>query len=167
MDINTFPPKSGRIIGEDGQTHNLVDLLGAIAESNARPDTFMLALQPQLWTAGLEYNFGDGTYGRRFTATVWTAYNAVVTLQSNMGTNAKIIDCGGYAEVSTYPYNANMGRIPLGQTYSRGGVYAAFAMFLERDNTDNSSSHNLYLACDTLATTGSNWTYDVWVRYTR
>lgn len=38
-DINRFPAMSGRIIGEDGEIYNLVDLLKDIANgtSNAKP----------------------------------------------------------------------------------------------------------------------------------
>lgn len=38
-DINRFPAQSGRIIGEDGQIYNLVDLLKDIANgtSSAKP----------------------------------------------------------------------------------------------------------------------------------
>lgn len=38
-DINRFPAMSGRIIGEDGQVYNLVDLLKDIANgtSDAKP----------------------------------------------------------------------------------------------------------------------------------
>jgi hypothetical protein len=160
MDINTFTPISGRIIGEDGQTHNLVDLLTAIA-----PDG-QLASKPHLWAADNEYDFGDGTYGRRFIRTTWINDMVTTPLWSNMGSNVNILAFGGYIELSVYPYNAYIGRFPIGQAMSRGTVFASGSIFLESIG-EAGHSMTLYIHSDTSLTSGATWRYDVWIRYTR
>jgi hypothetical protein len=161
MDINTFPPMSGRILGEDGQTHNLVDLLTAIADS----DKMMLAFQPHLWQTGVEYDFGNGTFGRRFIKDTYTENLAIQTLHPGISGNLSIVACGGYVEFGTFPNVGNPGRLPVGQTFSRNAVQASSAMFAERTDAGNSSDYALYLCGDTNNTSQTAYKYDVWVRY--
>ena len=156
----SYAPISGRIIGEDGKIYSLVQLLQNLGAG--------LASQPHLWLAGTEHDFGDGSYGRRFTTTAWIAHAATTTLHSDIGNDVKIIDSGGYVEFSTIPGpNAFGGRLPLGQAYTKGTVFASCALFFECAGQMLNSPLALYLAADTSLTSNSTYKYDVWVRYTK
>ena len=114
---------------------------------------------PSTWQTGVEIDFGDGTFGRRYTGTVDIAVNTNVDTQltgSGGGNNLSFISSGGYfttggtgfkVPIGTTQYNASSGLIEyVGTLYTTG------------------STVRLRIATNTQAITSN---YDVWYRYVK
>jgi len=106
-----------------------------------------LVNSPHLWVVGTEYDFGDGSYGRRFTGTVTGAANTRLNsaLISNSVFSRIIISGGEWC----YDNNNYMPLYTTFQTYA-SGLYRT------------SSYITLVTITDTVRT---NAPYDIWVRY--
>jgi len=135
--------------------------------------SLFLQNSPHTWEVGVEYEFADGTFGQRFVSTTVINNGAIKLLtQTPISPNAKIISCGGYVYFSTYPNNAENGRIALGQTHTyyngangNGIIYASSALYIEKYNSSPNEPYYFYINAYTV--TGVGYAYDVWVRYTK
>jgi hypothetical protein len=79
--------------------------------------------KPNLWQPGIEYDFGDGVYGQRFTGTIAAAANTKSTLDISTTLNGSIaypIDMGGWWQFTNTANN----KVPFPH-YDTDAYYAA------------------------------------------
>lgn len=81
---------------------------------------------PQTWSVGTEVNFGDSTFGRRFTGNIVNvaSQNNLLDLATGVAANLTIISCGGWWEPGNSTRAAVNGSLwasgtpPVNMTYS-------------------------------------------------
>jgi hypothetical protein len=63
----------------------------------AGPEADMTVFYPHLWKEGMEYDFGNGLYGQRFTGTITeNAHTKINTLFMEVDVNVRICSCEGW-----------------------------------------------------------------------
>ena len=111
--------------------------------------------KPNTWTAGTEYDFGDGVYGKRFTGTITASANTFTTINLLPASSPAIdiIDWGGQF------YYANNQTMPIGTTWSTNNYNHGI------DNmTRSGNGLNFGSSCGSART---NQPYDIWMTYTK
>lgn len=110
---------------------------------------------PNTWTPGVEYDFGNGLYGQRFTGTsTGNNYQHDVTVTTS-GARPNIINWGGTIQISVSDLNkisANPGYMWSTSDYLLPGIVSILNKV--RFQVSCSSGH-------------ANIPYDVWVKYTK
>ena len=130
-------------------------------------------LFPNTWTPGVEYNFGHGVYGQRFTGNMPTiaagkAVTRIIDYSISNSSNAKIIDTGGYIEMfnifnDRVIIQANTVRRAGDVSNSMAPLAMGWSSILIMGNNDIIMNTGSY---SNDHSTTSN-TYDVWVLYTK
>ena len=112
---------------------------------------------PNTWSIGVEIDFGDGTFGRRYTGTISAAIN---TLHNQVLFNTpriNIVNVGGQLQYwtaeSNFPIGASLGTTTGTLTHFSAIFWSA------GDNTVTLRSQS--------ASARTNAPYDVWIRYTK
>ena len=116
-------------------------------------------MKPNTWEAGVEQDFGNGVYGKRFTGTITADANAEAWIGlSGRIPKINILSSGGY------------------YTKLQNGVYRQYSVNAYRQyqwseicfypNTDDTSTGTLCFS-STANTARTDAPYDVWVLYTR
>jgi hypothetical protein len=119
-----------------------------------------LTNRPDLWAVGVEYDFGNGLYGARFTGTTPTyaaGSRTTIQLGAALGIPAttKVVATGGY-----WTYGTD-GTLIVGQTIIDDGLGIAYSTGVGKQNGQNSfyaifGGKNVAVG-----------TYDIWVKYTK
>lgn len=111
---------------------------------------------PNTWTPGVEYDFGNGLYGQRFTGTYslsakqWKSINLSTLIPSS------IIDYGGTIQQSTW-FNT----LPLSYIGTDGALQSEATIWYDPSNNTGLTVSIYFSAAQ------SNSKYDVWVKYTK
>lgn len=105
---------------------------------------------PNKWEAGVEYDFGNGLFGRRFKGKITSAAGVVSDIVL-LSTHVLLVSSGGYL---SYKY---LGSVPI------------ISMVGQSDNVNYSSivslpGYGLRLSCKNQYAS-SNEPYDIWVKY--
>lgn len=111
--------------------------------------------KPSTWTTEIEYDFGDGVYGKRFTGTITASANSWtnVTLLPAGSAAINIIDCGGH-----FYYCTNQA-VSIGTTWNSNSYNNGL------DNmTPNGSALNFG---SSSACARTNEPYDIWIIYNK
>jgi hypothetical protein len=114
--------------------------------------------RPDLWTPSIEYDFGNGLYGQRFSGGYAITANtyAIIGL-TYLPLNSKIIECGGYINQNNNDFQQQLGG-------SRNGPNNAnYQTNTLNFDPDNGVLH-LFMYDNTSS---SNNLYNVWVKYTK
>lgn len=130
-------------------------------------------LFPNTWTPGVEYNFGDGVYGQRFTGNMPTiaagkSWSRIIDYSISNSSNAKIIDTGGYIEM----FNSNDDRVITQANTVRRAADISNSMAplaMGWSSIFIMGNNNIIMNAGSYSndhSTTSN-TYDVWVLYTK
>jgi hypothetical protein len=117
--------------------------------------------KPHKWEVGTEYDFGDGTFGRRFTGNIAHAANSANITNILTVNNARILSYGGWAQSGVDAARWNIGT-------SAPSTSSFAPMFLSSLSVNNANSGILFWSISSVARTGTtNNAYDIWVRYTK
>jgi hypothetical protein len=110
--------------------------------------------KPNLWQPGIEYDFGDGVYGRRYTGTI-TANAGVrneLVLESNTTFESyRILNKGGYWRYSSVGIAGITHTDPYSPGYYGSMYIASNGIRLMTQSGQNRTSNP----------------YDVWITYTK
>jgi len=113
---------------------------------------------PHLWTSGTEYDFQDGTFGRRFTGTITAASSANHNLLLPITVGFKIIKAGGWLLIDNtqnFIMSVNGGYCSVANT----GSPDYYSLISTHDNNMRIASRS--------AVARTNAPYDIWVIYTK
>lgn len=147
-----FKPMLRRIEDPDGTYE-------PYAKTNRQLTKEMLMMKPNLWTPGVEYDFGDGVYGQRFKGTkTGNELAGANNLVTGVAKTAQVLNSGGMVDMSgtagTNWYNTS-GVWDSGS----GGVYRPLF-------TNSNQTLQFYCKNNQGITTG-NIQYDIWMIYTK
>ena len=113
---------------------------------------------PHLWPVGQELDFGDGSFGRRFTGTITRVANQGHDIQliASGVLNWRIMDSGGWFDTGNGGTNA------FNSTIHSGGLTT---IVRASGITIGTSGNLVFLSFSATARTNSP--YDIWIRYTK
>jgi hypothetical protein len=136
-------------------------------EVNIDPDTGIMAVngdvgvngaskvsinRPDLWTPGVEYDFGNGLYGKRATGSIVIAANTQMVTELTSFVVNSIVSYGGW-------WNLGEGSKMAMQSASPGQAYVSWLYARTNDR------HICFGTFTTFERTSTNGQYDVWVTY--
>lgn len=115
---------------------------------------------PNTWSPGVEYDFGNGLYGQRFTGSVTTtAANKAKEVKLTSDVYSNIIAFGGIWNRGTGKFS-----LPIGIISSTSGSVELISAIYVKNNV-SSSTDGLYASF--LENGANTTTYDIWVKYTK
>lgn len=128
------------------------------AANSAPNKNSLLLTRPDLWTAGVEYDFGGGLYGKRLKGTT-TGTNLLggnIIICSGVAKTAKVFNKGGMVDMSgTAGTN----------WYDINGVWSGNDWF--RPLATNTGQTLRFYCANNQGITSGNIQYDIWFTYTK
>ncbi|MDR1300751.1 MAG: hypothetical protein LBK50_03540 [Candidatus Nomurabacteria bacterium] len=119
--------------------------------------------RPDLWTAGVEYDFGGGLYGQRFIGSISGAAYAGINETLMSGPVSYVISSGGWWDCNRQAANQQRW-IMAGQGYAvYGGSGTTGHVFTSVISVTNEGVLNFHTVSAADRTNGAP--YDVWVTY--
>jgi hypothetical protein len=108
--------------------------------------------RPDKWNPGIEYDFGDGLYGKRVTGSFVIAANTQTIVELTSFVVSSIVSYGGW-------WNLGEGSKMAMQSATPGQAYVSW-LYARTDD-----QHICFGTYTTFERTASNGQYDVWVTY--